>query len=209
MGEARRRRAQGLRPRAPKLDLAGQRAVAVALTLYPDAPPDFIDVARRMFAFEWATAQEILSEEGRSPAGALAVAGNAQAWAAHLAADEIVHAPETVGCREGCAWCCFLPVTVTPSEVLLLAAWILREYSPERLTALQERLRAAAPVAEQPIATRRLLPCRSWRTTAVAPTRPGRGRAWATPRLTRRRAGSSSRATATVASRSGRTNSSG
>lgn len=47
-----------------------------------------------------------------------------------------------VACREGCAYCCHLPVHVRPYEAFALATWVRRTFKPEAIEALRARLRA-------------------------------------------------------------------
>ena len=44
-------------------------------------------------------------------------------------------------CKEGCAWCCYLPVGTAAPEVLRIAAYLRETLPAEELRALQERTR--------------------------------------------------------------------
>ena len=47
-----------------------------------------------------------------------------------------------VACSRGCSYCCNLRVQVQPYEAFTLAAWLRRNFSPERLGRVVERLEA-------------------------------------------------------------------
>lgn len=49
-----------------------------------------------------------------------------------------------VACSRGCSYCCSLRVQVQPYEAFTLAAWLKRNFSPERLAQVVERLRGNA-----------------------------------------------------------------
>jgi Fe-S-cluster containining protein len=46
-----------------------------------------------------------------------------------------------IACRRGCDYCCHLRLTVQPYEAFVLAAWLRRNFSAERLAAVMLRLR--------------------------------------------------------------------
>lgn len=47
-----------------------------------------------------------------------------------------------LACSRGCSYCCSLRVQVQPAEAFTLAAWLRRNFAPERLAAVVSRLRA-------------------------------------------------------------------
>ena len=47
-----------------------------------------------------------------------------------------------VACSRGCSYCCNLRVQVQPYEAFTLAAWLKRNFSPERLAGVVARLKA-------------------------------------------------------------------
>ena len=114
---------------------------------------------------EYLTAHEIVDEHGGLDAAAVTeVAENAQACLTGYVATvpEKVKAPP-VACREGCAWCCSLPVSVWPLELFALASWLHEHRTQEELAGLAERLRAAVAEGDRqraaaPASVRRV-PC--------------------------------------------------
>lgn len=67
-----------------------------------------------------------------------------------------------IACSRGCHYCCSLQVEVQPAETFTLAAWLRRHFSPERLAAVMEKLRAnAASTREAGIEARKRMniPC--------------------------------------------------
>jgi Fe-S-cluster containining protein len=49
--------------------------------------------------------------------------------------------PVPLACREGCAFCCYIPVSGRAQEIFLLADFIRSNFSPDAQAALTERLR--------------------------------------------------------------------
>ena len=72
----------------------------------------------------------------------------------HARVDEVV--AETVrghgvklACDRGCAYCCSMRVEVEPYEAFHLAAWLRRNFTPQRLAEVLDRLRANAARARE------------------------------------------------------------
>jgi Fe-S-cluster containining protein len=100
------------------------------------------------------------------PEQLLEFAGNALAWADNLVArfESVNTLPAPVACREGCTYCCFNQIEVTPLEALLIGHHVSRNFPAPEQTALQERLRRsltfkAGKNKRQIAELRRKLPC--------------------------------------------------
>ena len=87
---------------------------------------------------------EIL-REGRTAAQAIEIATNAHEWGDDLIARV---RPSSVVCREGCSWCCYQYVSVTPPEALTLAAWLTERCTPEEREAWIVQIRERAVQAQ-------------------------------------------------------------
>jgi Fe-S-cluster containining protein len=80
---------------------------------------------------------------GRTPLKVIEVAERAAALA-EKAVEEFMAAdpPPPLACREGCDWCCHLPVGAAAPEVLRIAEYLRRTLSPEELQATRQRAAA-------------------------------------------------------------------
>jgi Fe-S-cluster containining protein len=56
---------------------------------------------------------------------------------------------QPLACRPGCAFCCYLPVAVTPAEALYLAAWLRQQLATEGLATVRTHLATEAVVRRQ------------------------------------------------------------
>jgi uncharacterized protein len=90
---------------------------------------------------EMLTALQILSE-GVTPAKALELGANAIGYTSRIVGRSPNY--DLHACRAGCAWCCFIPVAVTPPEALVIAKYLRDHCSSEELSGLQETLAAQA-----------------------------------------------------------------
>jgi Fe-S-cluster containining protein len=127
-----------------------------------------------------------LLAQGRSETEALAV-GESMTQQATLWITEILSAPGVrVDCAPGCAWCCTIPVAVSPPEALLIAEHLRTSLSPEALATVRARLqtRAAeiAPLSWEAHADA-ILPCAllDGGHCTVYEARPVACRAWTSP----------------------------
>lgn len=87
---------------------------------------------------------EILEERGFNVDGLLAVAMNAQWWAAQATKSLASSSGVVPACHQGCAWCCSLAVFAYPHEVFLVAAWLRDKLPADRLEETREHIRAIA-----------------------------------------------------------------
>jgi hypothetical protein len=82
--------------------------------------------------------------DGRTADHALSV-GEAMTTQATIWITDILATPGPgIACQPGCAWCCTLPVAVSPPEALLIAHYLRSTLQPEALAAVQARLTAQA-----------------------------------------------------------------
>jgi len=115
------------------------------------------------------------------PVQLLEFAGNALGWAEDLVArfENVNTLPTPVACREGCTYCCFNQIEVTPLEALLIGHYVSQNFPANEQAALQERLRRSLTLKagknkRQIADLRRKLPCPLLRhdRCAVYPVRP-------------------------------------
>lgn len=94
-------------------------------------------------ATEADAAAEILSKE-RPEAKAYELAANALGFAQKAIEQLVERTPSASrpACSAGCAFCCAIPVAVSPPEALYIAAWLRKTLSAEALVDLRARLRA-------------------------------------------------------------------
>jgi Fe-S-cluster containining protein len=92
---------------------------------------------------EAAAAAEILSQ-GRTAATVYELAAHALGLAQHEIEQMLARTPpeSRPACRAGCAFCCAIPVAVSPPEALYIAAWLHETRSAEAQVALRTHLRA-------------------------------------------------------------------
>ncbi|QOJ15165.1 MAG: YkgJ family cysteine cluster protein [Planctomycetia bacterium] len=111
---------------------------------------------------------------GRVHAAALAVLRSASGRllplleSARIAVEEVTRAergsPQAPrrACRAGCSSCCYLAVSITPAEAMMIASGLRRQRSPDELAVVRQRIHAtAARVSHLPIEQRALarVPC--------------------------------------------------
>jgi Fe-S-cluster containining protein len=79
---------------------------------------------------------------GRNEAAVLALASHAFSLADHLIDYFESHnqLPHPIACREGCNFCCFNQVEVTPPEALLIGHHVAQNFSPDEKDALMNRV---------------------------------------------------------------------
>jgi Fe-S-cluster containining protein len=79
---------------------------------------------------------------GRTGEAALAMASQAAALADHLIREYESEnpLPHPIACREGCSFCCFNRVEVTPPEALLIGHYMARNFTPEKKNGLMARV---------------------------------------------------------------------
>lgn len=97
-----------------------------------------------------------------------------------------------LACKKGCAWCCYLHVSVSPMEVIRIVEYVRSHFSPEETSALRdraaqavrvtrgltsdqhERLKVACPLLvgnQCSVYPARPLACRGWNSRSVQPCR--------------------------------------
>jgi Fe-S-cluster containining protein len=82
-------------------------------------------------------------QTGRTPLKVIEVAGRATALAERAIGDFMAtDPPPPLACREGCDWCCYLPVGTVVPEVLRIVEHLRRTLSPEELQATRRRVAA-------------------------------------------------------------------
>jgi len=103
---------------------------------------------------------------GRNEAAVLDLASQAAELADHLIGyfEAENHLPHRIACREGCIFCCFNLVEVTPPEALRLAHYVDRNFTREEKDALMARLTRslrlkAGKSKKELVRLRRRLPC--------------------------------------------------
>jgi Fe-S-cluster containining protein len=78
---------------------------------------------------------------GRTPLKVIEVAERATALAEKTIQDFMVtNPPPPLACREGCDWCCYLPVGAAIPEVVRIVEYLRQNLSPEELHATRARL---------------------------------------------------------------------
>jgi Fe-S-cluster containining protein len=78
---------------------------------------------------------------GRTPLKVIEVAERATALAEKAIGEFMVtNPPPPLACREGCDWCCYLPVGTAIPEVLRIVEYLRRSLSPEELEATHARI---------------------------------------------------------------------
>ena len=79
---------------------------------------------------------------GRNEAAALALAFQAFSLADQLISyfESENHLPQPIACREGCSFCCFNQVELTPPEALLIGDYVARNFSREDQDGLLARV---------------------------------------------------------------------
>lgn len=133
---AKRRRHFSLGPRTARASSGRERHVPEEDDPRPGA---------RFYRAEYLAAQRILAERGDTSVDTvLELAARAQSWLTGQVAN-VWDRPQVprVACTEGCTWCCFLPVSAWPMELFVLASWLEEHRTPEQLSELRHRLRAA------------------------------------------------------------------
>jgi Fe-S-cluster containining protein len=92
---------------------------------------------------EAAAAAEVLSK-GRTVANVFELAAKALDLAQRAIEQVLARTPpeSRPACRAGCAFCCAIPVAVSPPEALYIAAYMQKTLSPEAQVELHTRLRA-------------------------------------------------------------------
>jgi hypothetical protein len=100
---------------------------------------------------------------GRFPLKLIEVAEHGTALAEQFIEKAMaVDPPPPFACREGCDWCCHLPVGTSAPEVVRIAAYLRQTLSPEELQATRERVARADDARRGLRADRRArarLPC--------------------------------------------------
>lgn len=137
-------------PRAAAPERSQPDGRLVELPMVDDARQRIAERLRTVTERARAAATQILAHN-RSPAFAVAAALDAQESAE--AAVEIMQPDQPLACGAGCAWCCYLMVTVSPPEVLLIAQALRESLSDDDLVAtywrvvnLDERTRGLSPL---------------------------------------------------------------
>jgi hypothetical protein len=137
-------------PRTAASERSQPDGLVLELPMIDDARLRVAERLRAVSERARATATQILAH-GRTPSYAVAAALDAQQSAE--AAVEIMRPEEPLACGEGCAWCCYLMVTVSPPEVLLIAQALRESLSDDDLVAtywrvvnLDERTRGLSPL---------------------------------------------------------------
>jgi Fe-S-cluster containining protein len=105
-------------------------------------PPDPLTLGD-ITAVVAAAAADMLSQ-GRTEAKVYALAGHALGVAQQAIERLVAHTPPASrpACSAGCAFCCAIPVAVSPLEALYIAAWVQETLSAEAQVDLRTRLRA-------------------------------------------------------------------
>jgi Fe-S-cluster containining protein len=108
----------------------------------------------------------VIEAAAAGPEQLLELTGNLLGWAESLVArfEAINTLPAPVACREGCTYCCFNQVEVTPLEALLIGHHVRRNFPAPAQAALQERLKRSLALKagknkRQIADLRRKLPC--------------------------------------------------
>jgi Fe-S-cluster containining protein len=57
-------------------------------------------------------------------------------------ADTLARSGQTIACRAGCAFCCYIKVDATPNEIFRIAKFLNAHYRQEELDGIVERARA-------------------------------------------------------------------
>jgi Fe-S-cluster containining protein len=80
--------------------------------------------------------------DGRHEAAVLALASRAADLADQLINyfESVNHLPHPIACREGCNFCCFNQVEVTPPEALRIGNYVAQNFSQEEQDALRARV---------------------------------------------------------------------
>jgi len=104
--------------------------------------PDHATLVDLTAGAEAAAAADILST-GRTEAKVYELAANALGFAQQEIERMVEHTPaeSRPACRAGCAFCCVIPVAVSPPEALYMAAWLQETLSAEEQVDLRTRLR--------------------------------------------------------------------
>lgn len=106
----------------------------------PEARKMDLQEACRMVTSAQIQATRDILEEDPSFASLQALSRNALGWAVDMTAK----APRgRVVCGPGCAWCCYLLVSATVAEVVMIVTSLRRSLDTEELEALKERVKYA------------------------------------------------------------------
>ncbi|MBK8915742.1 MAG: YkgJ family cysteine cluster protein [Phycisphaerales bacterium] len=123
---------------------------APRLPAHPDDSNPAIDESRdvpraadRAAARVRETASAVLRSEG---GGVLLPMLDAARVAVREVARAETNSPQAAAraCRAGCSWCCYLAVSITPAEALMIADGLLAQRSASDLPRVQERMLATA-----------------------------------------------------------------
>lgn len=151
----------------------------------PDDPRFMLAVvATEVERAERLTASEIL-DEGRTIEKAVEVADNAAGWARRVVADlkKKYPPPKPVACRQGCFFCCYLPVTTDIPFVIRIAEFMRAEFTPEALADARQRIEehvvaSLATPASRRFTTRLRCPLLVEGLCSVYPVRPLSCQGW-------------------------------